>query len=138
MSHQRDLGTDRFSAVRPLWLTLGPLLTAILYYLGAEGSLRNWHADDATIRAGSGPPNVVLLCALLVAPRRHWPLYVAAAFPAHVLAEQGVAMPLPQLLGCLWLQRFSITLLNAIAPQPDYCAIRQALEAYATRRFTYW
>ena len=29
------IGSVRF---RPLWLTLGPLLTAILYYLGAEAA----------------------------------------------------------------------------------------------------
>src|SRR3981189_3040841 len=95
-----------------VWPALGPVLAAIAYYLGAEvafaiGTLTQQFAPF-------WPPNVVLLCALLVAPRRHWPLYVAAAFPAHVLAEQGVAMPLPQLLsafGC----NVSITLLNAIA-----------------------
>ena len=103
------IGSVRF---RPLWLTLGPLLTAILYYLGAEAAFAIGTLTQQF--APFWPPNVVLLCALLVAPRRHWPLYVAAAFPAHVLAEQGVAMPLPQLLaafGC----NVSITLLNAIA-----------------------
>lgn len=97
---------------RPLWLTLGPLLTAILYYLGAEAAFAIGTLTQQF--APFWPPNVVLLCALLVAPRRHWPLYIAAAFPAHVLAERGVAMPLPQLLaafGC----NVSVALLNAIA-----------------------
>src|SRR5437899_3104069 len=98
--------------LRPLWVMLGPLLTAILYYLGAEAAFAIGTLTQQF--APFWPPNVVLLCALLVAPRRHWLLYIAAAFPAHVLAERGVAMPLPQLLaafGC----NVSITLLNAIA-----------------------
>src|SRR5260370_17923323 len=44
------------------------------------------------------PPNVVLLCALLLAPQRRWWAYVLAAFAAHLAAERGVAMPVPQLL----------------------------------------
>src|SRR2546430_923995 len=97
---------------RPLWLTLGPFLVAIFYYLGAEAAFAIGTLTQQF--APFWPPNVVLLCALLIAPQRHWPLCIAAAFPAHVLAESGVAMPLPQLLaafGCNVL----ITLLNAIA-----------------------
>jgi integral membrane sensor domain MASE1 len=97
---------------RPLWLALGPFLTAVLYYLGAEAAFAIGTLTQQF--APFWPPNVVLLCALLIAPRRHWPLYIAATFPAHVLAEQGVAMPLPQLLaafGCNVL----VALLNAIA-----------------------
>ena len=96
---------------RPVWLTLGPFLTAALYYLGAEAAFAIGTLTQQF--APFWPPNVVLLCALLVAPRRHWPLYIAAAFPAHVLAERGVAMPLPQLLaafGC----NVCVALLNAI------------------------
>ena len=96
---------------RPIWLALGPFLTAIFYYLGAEAAFAIGTLTQQF--APFWPPNVVLLCALLIAPRRHWPLYIAAAFPAHVLAEQGVAMPLPQLLaafGC----NVSLALLNAV------------------------
>src|SRR5712672_2085147 len=100
------------SRIRLLWPVAMPVVVAVAYYLGAEiafaiGTLTQQFAPF-------WPPNVVLLCALLVAPRRHWPLYIAAAFPAHVLAEWGVAMPLPQLLaafGC----NVSVALLNAIA-----------------------
>jgi PAS domain S-box-containing protein len=98
--------------IRPLWPALGPLAAAIAYYLGAEAAFAIGTLTQQF--APFWPPNVVLLCALLVAPRRHWPLYIAAAFPAHVLAEWGVAMPLPQLLaafGC----NVSLALLNAIA-----------------------
>src|SRR5580704_5930859 len=97
---------------RPLWLALGPFLVAIFYYLGAEAAFAIGTLTQQF--APFWPPNVVLLCALLVVPRRHWPLYIAAAFPAHVLAERGVAMPLAQLLaafGC----NVSVALLNALA-----------------------
>jgi len=97
---------------RPLWLALGPFLVAIFYYLGAEAAFAIGTLTQQF--APFWPPNVVLLCALLIAPQRHWPLYIAAAFPAHVLAESGVAMPLPQLLaafGC----NVSVALLNALA-----------------------
>src|SRR6478752_274492 len=97
---------------RPLWLMLGPFVAAIPYYLGAEAAFATGTLTQQF--APFWPPNVVLLCALLVAPRRHWPLYIAAAFPAHVLAERGVAMPLAQLLaafGC----NVCVALLNAAA-----------------------
>jgi len=97
---------------RPLWLMLGPFVAAILYYLGAEAAFAIGTLTQQF--APFWPPNVVLLCALLVAPRRHWPLYIAAASPAHVLAERGVAMPLAQLLaafGC----NVCVALLNAAA-----------------------
>ena len=114
---------------RPLWLALGPFLVAIFYYLGAQtafaiGTLTQQFAPF-------WPPNVVLLCALLIVPQRHWPLYIAATFPAHVLAERGVAMPLPQLLaafGC----NMSVALLNALAVtrllcgRAQLCSLRNA------------
>src|SRR5213076_269424 len=102
------IGSVRF---RPLWLTLGPLLTAILYYLGAEAAFAIGTLTQQF--APFWPPNVVLLCAFLITPRRYWPLYIAAAFPAHVLVERSVAMPLPQLLaafGC----NVSVALMNAL------------------------
>jgi signal transduction histidine kinase/integral membrane sensor domain MASE1 len=97
---------------RPLWPMLGPALLAVAYYTGAEAAFAIGTLTQQF--APFWPPNVALLCALLVAPRRHWLLYVAAAFPAHLLAERGVAMPLPQLLaafGC----NVSVALLNAVA-----------------------
>jgi PAS domain S-box-containing protein len=95
-----------------VWPALGPVLAAIAYYLGAEAAFAIGTLTQQF--APFWPPNVVLLCALLITPRRHWPLYIVAAFPAHVLAERSVAMPLSQLLaafGC----NVSVALLNAIA-----------------------
>lgn len=91
---------------------VAPILVAAAYYLGAEAAFAIGTLTQQF--APFWPPNVVLLCALLWAPRRHWPIYIGAVFPAHVLAELGVAMPLPQLLaafGC----NVSVAVLNALA-----------------------
>src|SRR5258707_7768815 len=98
--------------IRPLWPALGPLAAAIAYYLGAEAAFAIGTLTQEF--APFWPPNVVLLCALLLAPRRHWPVYIAAAFPAHVLAELGVAMPLSQMLAA-FACNVLLALLNAIA-----------------------
>src|SRR5258707_15832924 len=82
--------------IRPLWPALGPLAAAIAYYLGAEAAFAVGTLTQQF--APFWPPNVVLLCALLIAPRRQWPLYIAVAFPAHLLAELGAAMPVAQLV----------------------------------------
>src|SRR5436853_6411746 len=79
---------------RPLWLMLGPFVAAIAYYLGAEAAFAIGTLTQQF--APFWPPNVVLLCAFLLAPRRQWALFIAAALPAHVLAEWGMAMPLGQ------------------------------------------
>ena len=71
------------------------MLVAIAYFIGAETAfLVGTLSDD--IFAPFWPPNVILFCALLLAPRRHWWIYIAAAFPAHVVAELGIGMPAPQ------------------------------------------
>lgn len=44
------------------------------------------------------PPNAILLAVLLVAPRRAWPLILAAVLPAHLLAELPAGIPLPMAL----------------------------------------
>src|SRR4051794_12816971 len=98
--------------IRPLWPALGPLAAAIAYYLGAEAAFAIGTLTQQF--APFWPPNVVLLCALLLLPRRHWPLYIAAAFPAHVLAEWGAAMPVSQLLAAFFCN-VSVACLNAVA-----------------------
>src|SRR4051794_30251932 len=93
------------------WQALGPVFAAIAYYFGAEAAFAIGTLTQQF--APFWPPNVVLLCAFLITPRRYWPLYIAAAFPAHVLVERSVAMPLPQLLaafGC----NVSVALMNAL------------------------
>jgi len=75
----------------------GPLLLAFAYYVGAQTAFYIGTLSDR-IFALFWPPNVILFCALMVVRQRDWWLYVLAAFPAHVVAELGVGMPLPQLL----------------------------------------
>src|SRR5262249_1128720 len=81
-------------AVTPLQ---GPLLVALAYFIGAEIAFYIGTLSDKTF-ALFWPPNVILFCALMVVPQRDWWRYIAATFPAHVVAELGVGMPVPQLL----------------------------------------
>jgi signal transduction histidine kinase len=89
----------------------GPALVALIYFLGAEAAFYIGTLSDQ-IFALFWPPNVVLFCALLLAPQRRWWLYIAAAFPAHVIAELGVGMPAPQLL-VAFATNCMVALLNA-------------------------
>ncbi len=74
-----------------------PVLFGIAYLLGAEGAFLVGTLSDK-IFAPFWPPNVILFCGLLLAPERRWWLYIAAAFPFHVLAELHVGMGAPQSL----------------------------------------
>ena len=84
-------------AVEPLWSRVrhwtaplhGPVLVGLIYYLGAQAAFYIGTLSDQ-IFALFWPPNVVLFCALLIAPPRQWWLYIAVAFPAHTIAELGV------------------------------------------------
>jgi signal transduction histidine kinase len=89
----------------------GPALLALIYFLGAEAAFYIGTLSDR-IFALFWPPNVVLFCALLIVPLRRWWLYIAAAFPAHVVAELGVGMPAPQLL-VAFATNCMVALLNA-------------------------
>src|SRR5262245_44834075 len=89
----------------------GPALLALIYFLGAEAAFCIGTLSDQ-IFALFWPPNVVLFCALLIVPQRRWWLYIAAAFPAHVIAEVGVGMPAPQLL-VAFATNCMVALLNA-------------------------
>ena len=99
----------------PAWgsLLAGPVFTAVLYFLGAEAAFLIGTLSDR-IFAPFWPPNVVLFCALLLAPPRLWWLYLLAAFPAHVVVELGVGMPAPQLL-VAFATNCAIALANAAA-----------------------
>jgi len=45
------------------------------------------------------PPNALLMAALLVAPRRLWPLFLAVLLPAHVVFQRQLGIPLGASLG---------------------------------------
>jgi signal transduction histidine kinase len=74
-----------------------PALVAIAYYLAAQSAFYIGTLSDR-IFAPFWPPNVVLFCALLVAPYSRWWLYLGTAFLAHVAAELSVGMPAPQIV----------------------------------------
>jgi signal transduction histidine kinase len=110
---QSMLSRMRFS-IAPLQ---GPLLLAIAYFLGAQAAFYIGTLSDQ-IFALFWPPNVILFCALMIVPQRDWWRYIAAAFPAHAIAEIGVGMPVPQMLVA-----FATNCMVAL------------LSAYAVRRF---
>src|SRR5262249_16026985 len=91
----------------------GPVLIALAYFLGAEAAFYIGTLSDRIFPL-FWPPNVILFCALLIVPQRDWWLYIAAAFPAHAIAELGVGMPLPQLL-VAFATNCMVALLNAYA-----------------------
>jgi signal transduction histidine kinase len=91
----------------------GPLLLSLLYIFGAEVAFCIGTLSDK-IFALFWPPNVILFCALLIVPQRNWWQYIAAAFPAHAIAELSVGMPLPQLL-VAFATNCMVALLNAYA-----------------------
>ena len=95
----------------PIASLQGPLLVALIYFLGAEAAFYIGTLSDR-IFALFWPSNVVLFCALLIVPRRRWWLYIAAAFPAHMIAELGVGMPMAQLL-VAFATNCMVALLNA-------------------------
>jgi integral membrane sensor domain MASE1 len=90
-------------------------IVAVAYYLGAEIAFLIGTLSDR-IFAPFWPPNIVLFCALLVTPPRQWWIYIAAALPAHTLAELGVGMPMPQLL-VAFVTNVSVAIFNAFAVQ---------------------
>jgi integral membrane sensor domain MASE1 len=74
-----------------------PLLAAAVYYGAAESAFLIGTLSDR-IFAPFWPPNVVLLCVLLLVPPARWWLYLAVVFVAHSVAELRVGMDVPQLL----------------------------------------
>jgi signal transduction histidine kinase len=91
----------------------GPLVVALTYYLGAQAAFLIGTLSDQ-IFALFWPPNVILFCALLFVSQRRWWLYIIAVFPAHVIAEHGVGMPVPQML-VAFVTNCMVALLNAYA-----------------------
>jgi len=88
-----------------------PLLVGLAYYLGAQFAFLIGTLSDQGF-ALFWPPNVILFCALLFRPRREWPALIAVAFVAHVIAELGAGLALPQLL-VAFVTNCLVALLNA-------------------------
>jgi PAS domain S-box-containing protein len=67
------------------------VLTAIAYYLGVRIGLALTLPDSPVSLLW--PPNALLMAVLILTPARWWWAIVAAALPAHVLAESGAGIP---------------------------------------------
>ena len=107
------------------------IVVGIAYYLGAEIAFLIGTLSDR-IFAPFWPPNIVLFCALLVTPPRQWWIYIAAAFPAHTIAELGVGMPLPQLIvafatNCLVAMANAFAVQHLLVEPPWFGTIRKTI-----------
>ena len=107
-----------------------PLLVAVAYYLGAEAAFYIGTLSDR-IFAPFWPPNIVLLCALLLVPPHRWWIFIAAVFPAHVIAEIGVGMPTDQYLiafatNCMVAILSAVGIRHFIGEPPWFVSLRQA------------
>jgi signal transduction histidine kinase len=92
-----------------------PLVVALAYYLGAEAAFLIGTLSD-NIFAPFWPPNIVLFCALMLAPRKRWWLFILAVLPAHTFAELRVGMPVSQLL-VAFVTNVLVAAVNAFALQ---------------------
>src|SRR5690242_17662325 len=106
-----------------------PLIVALAYYFGAQAAFWIGTLSDRLF-APFWPPNVILFCALLLVPKRQWWLYIAAAFPAHLLAETTVAMPAMQSLvafasNCMLALLSAFLVLRFLAGPPWFGTLRQ-------------
>src|SRR5215472_3536320 len=86
---QRWLQSGRVHLAPRFKSLAAPLLVAVGYYLGAQAAFAVGTLSDR-IFAPFWPPNIILFCALLLVPKRQWWVYIAAAFPAHFVAELTV------------------------------------------------
>lgn len=105
--------TDAVDRERPHTpLAVSALLLAVSYFLGVHAgfALTSEHAAVALL----WPPNALLLAALLLSPKRTWPVLVAATLPAHVLAEMSVEVPLSMML-CWFVSNVAEALIGAFA-----------------------
>src|SRR5215470_12322116 len=87
------------------------LLVSVAYYIGANvGFILRLPPSTPSFL---WPPNSILTATLLLSPPRRWPIYLLAAFPAHLLAEMGAMWPLSLVL-LLFVTNCSEALLAAV------------------------
>jgi signal transduction histidine kinase len=91
------------------------VLVCIAYYLGAEAAFLVGTLSDR-IFAPFWPPNLVLLCALVFTPPRHWWRFIVAVLPAHVAAEWSIGMN-TQGIAITFVSNCLVAVLNAFALQ---------------------
>ena len=73
------------------------LLTAVAYWLGTHVGLLLTPSDLAV--SLMWPPNALLMASLLLAPVRHWPWYIVAVLPVHLLTQLWHGIPLLTSIG---------------------------------------
>jgi signal transduction histidine kinase len=111
----------------------GPVALAFSYFIGAHAALFIGTLSDRMF-APFWPPNIILFCALVIAPQRRWWLYIAAAFPAHVIVGLGVGMSEGRLL-LAFAANCTVALLNAygvrrFVPGPPWLGTFHAASLY--------
>jgi PAS domain S-box-containing protein len=80
------------------------------YYLGARlGLALTFFPTPVSVL---WPPNAILLGALLIVPTSQWRIVVAAALPAHLLAELQGGVPIPMVL-CWFVSNVTEALIGA-------------------------
>jgi two-component system NarL family sensor kinase len=120
---------------RPFRSANAPLFAGglcLAYYAGAEAA---FYIGTLTHQfAPFWPPNIILLCALLLVPQRHWWVCIAAVLPAHMAAELQVRMPALQALAA-FVSNCSLAVLSAIVLRrivagPPWLSDRRRASAY--------
>src|SRR5215469_10477410 len=93
-SERREYSTHSSRLVRTISTAL---LVGIAYYLGTRigFALTPPGQPNSTF----WPPNVILLAAFLLAPRRMWWTFLLAVLPAHLLAQLQIGVPLATAAG---------------------------------------
>ncbi len=84
---------QRMPWMRPI---VWALITAIAYYGGCRlGFTVTFNPQPISVL---WPPNAILMSALLLAPRRNWPVILAVVFPAHLVVQLHDDVPLSMAL----------------------------------------
>jgi signal transduction histidine kinase len=92
----QDLGSTL--SLNPLLHTaLVAVLVAVSYYVGSQIGFLLTPAE--TPIGAFWPPNAILLAAFLLAPPRMWWAFLVAVFPAHLVVQLRIGVPLLSSLG---------------------------------------
>jgi signal transduction histidine kinase/integral membrane sensor domain MASE1 len=87
------------------------LLVALAYYAGCRlGFVLKFAPTTPSVL---WPPNALLTATLLLAPPRHWWVYLLAVLPVHVVVELGAGFPVP-LVAALFVTNCSEALIAAL------------------------
>jgi PAS domain S-box-containing protein len=103
-------GTDSLKPRRDWPPLVAALTVGAVYYVGARIGMALTAAPFPL--SVLWPPNALLFAALLLAPRRWWWAFVAAAFPAHLLAELQANVPVVMVL-CWFVSNVTEALIGA-------------------------